>query len=85
MAGAQTLPSRQRARVLDAYRGRGVQLKVGPAAAMFLERKSGQLEVHVLAANDPGMPRIETGVEGRPCAPSPSTSCMRVRSWPCAG
>jgi hypothetical protein len=112
MAGAQTLPSRQRARVLDAYRGRGhrnsnlwlvysvkqdqdlllhsdrslvhwltfletdssvvgfrpltdelsVQLKVGPAAAMILERKSGQLEVHVVAANDPGVPRIETGV-----------------------
>lgn len=112
MAGAQTLPSRQRARVLDAYRGRGhrnsnlwlvysvkqdqdillhsdrslvhwltfletdpsvvgfrplteemsAALKVGPATAMVLERKNRQLEVHVLAAGDPGVPTVETGV-----------------------
>lgn len=112
MAGAQTLPSRQRARVLDAYRGRGhrnsnlwlvysvkqdqdlllhsdrslvhwltfletdpsvvgfrpvteemsTELKVGPAAAMVLERKSHQLEVHIVAATDPGVSSVETGV-----------------------
>ena len=112
MAGAQTLPSRQRARVLDAYRGRGhrnsnlwlvysvkqdqdlllqsdrslvhwltfleidpsvvgfrplteemgAELKVGPAAAMILERKNHQLEVHIVAATDPGVSSVETGV-----------------------
>lgn len=112
MAGAQTLPSRQRARVLDAYRGRGrrnsnlwlvysvkqdqdlllhsdrslvhwltfletdssvvgfrpltdelsAQLKVGPTTGMVLERKNHQLEVHVVAANDPGVASVETGV-----------------------
>lgn len=112
MAGPQTLPSRQRARVLDAYRGRGhrnsnlwlvysvkqdkdlllhsdrslvhwltfleadpsvvgfrtlteemsAELKVAPAAAMVLERKNHQLEVHIVAATDPGVSSIETGV-----------------------
>lgn len=112
MAGPQTLPSRQRARVLDAYRGRGhrnsnlwlvysvkqdkdlllhsdrslvhwltfletdpsvvgfrppteemsVELKVGAAAAMVLERKNHQLEVHIVAATDPNVSSVETGV-----------------------
>lgn len=112
MAGAQTLPSRQRARVLDVYRGRGhrnsnlwlvysvkqdqdillhsdrslvhwltfletdpsvvgfrplteemnAELKVGPDAAMVLERKNHQLEVHIVAATDPGVSSVETGV-----------------------
>jgi len=112
MAGAQTLPSRQRGRVLDAYRGRGhrnsnlwlvysvkqnqdillhsdrslvhwltflesdpsvvgfrpvteemsAELKVEPAAAMILERKNHQLEVHIVAATEPGVSSVETGV-----------------------
>lgn len=110
MAGVQTLPSRQRARVLDAYRGRGHRnsnlwlvysvkedqdlllhsdrslvhwlaflesdpsvagfrpipdelsavLKVAPAAAMILERKDRQLEVHTLADQSPELATIET-------------------------
>lgn len=110
MPGPQTLPSRQRARVLDAYRGRGHRnsnlwlvysvkqdqdlllhsdrslvhwltflesdpsvagfapipdelstlLKVGPAAAMILERKDRQLEVHVVAGQDPGLKTVDT-------------------------
>jgi|APAra7269097559_1048567.scaffolds.fasta_scaffold13733_1 hypothetical protein len=112
MSRTPTLPSRQRGRVLEAYRGRGHRnsnlwlvysvkqdqdlllhsdrslvhwltflesdssvvgfrpineevsalLKVGPAAAMVLERKNHQLEVHVVAANSPGVPTVETGV-----------------------
>jgi len=110
MTGPQTLPSRQRARVLDAYRGRGhrnsnlwlvysvkqdqdlllhsdrslvhwltflesdpsvagfapipdelsISLKVGPAAAMVLERRDRQLEVHVVAGQDPGLTVVDT-------------------------
>jgi hypothetical protein len=110
MAGVQTLPSRQRARVLEAYRGRGHRnsnlwlvysvkqdqdlllhsdrslvhwltflesdpdvtgfapipdelssvLNVGPAAAMVLERKDRQLEVHLVASVAPELTTVET-------------------------
>ncbi|AXA90818.1 hypothetical protein [Massilia sp. YMA4] len=111
MPGAQTLPSRQRARVLDAYRGRGhrnsnlwlvysvkqdqdlllhsdrslvhwltflesdptvtsfvpipdavsAQLKVGPAAAMVVERHYSELEVHIIADHTSALSTVETG------------------------
>jgi hypothetical protein len=37
-------------------------LKVGPAAATILERRGRQLEVHLLAAGQPAMTTVETGV-----------------------
>ena len=38
------------------------ELKVGPTAEMLLKRKNHQLEVHIVAATDPAVSCVKTGV-----------------------